>query len=685
ISVEKIVKAVKFLICVYRISVVAGYMAEEITGESAFKFMHKDDVRFTIVALRQMYDRGKGSYGSSCYRLLCKTGQYIYLRTHGYLEYDKDSQKIVSFICINTLVSEEEGVQLVREMKARFSANILTASSQQPAPLPPASIPSTSTVTSGPLESDLLEVAISQLISNIPATEDDQGGEEERRPEVSDTQYMKVVHYSKALPPATIQAAKVGLDPLMSLSHVGPTSPTRPLTVTIPGTPSRVQTDSAWSMVKRESVITSLVSSVKTEHVPRPPPPVPPRRQETVVVSVQANQAGNMPECMTGLRTQANPVLKRTSNIADCEVQSSSKRQHVSYARRRERRPTEPSAQLHLESPTMDEPRRTPDEQLRLIMMRDSLVTSPPANSLLHCVARGFSEPSAPSPVSPAVGDFVTPEFQRSEFQRSPGNFTVKINQTLVHSPNPTSPIAPMMYIPLNVIAGTPSPGPQSPVRGSNSMLEFSPAHFLNSAHSPSSQLPTQVTSFSVDVGHGNFLDSFGPPGSHSPPHYTSIGSYGLGRSSGVTDAGEMTSMLSPGDSFSSLGTLDTDLTDLLAGNTSMLLPPTGQLFDDVGLVSEQPSVNEQLPLVEQRLVQTHRELGTNLQLQRRNINLIEEDMQQYPLNIASKVLRPQISQIKAQQKKQEQELMTLQQDHHNIHCNNKKLTVCRMNQDVGV
>jgi hypothetical protein len=45
--------------------------------------------------------------------------------------------------------------------------------------------------------------------------------------------------------------------------------------------------------------------------------------------------------------------------------------------------------------------------------------------------------------------------------------------------------------------------------------------------------------------------------------------------------------------------------------------------------------------------VQTHRELGTNLQLQRRNINLIEEDMNQYPLNIASEMLRPQISQIK--------------------------------------
>jgi hypothetical protein len=38
-------------------------------------------------------------------------------------------------------------------------------------------------------------------------------------------------------------------------------------------------------------------------------------------------------------------------------------------------------------------------------------------------------------------------------------------------------------------------------------------------------------------------------------------------------DGGEMSSVLSPGDSFSSL---DTDLADLLAGNTSMLLHPTG-------------------------------------------------------------------------------------------------------------
>ena len=69
--------------------------------------------------------------------------------------------------------------------------------------------------------------------------------------------------------------------------------------------------------------------------------------------------------------------------------------------------------------------------------------------------------------------------------------------------------------------------------------------------------------------------------------------------------------------------------------------------YDDI--IPEQPTESEQLPLVsmDQRIVQTHRELGTNLQMQRRDINMIEENMQQFPLNIASEMLRPQISQIK--------------------------------------
>lgn len=36
-----------------RISLVSGYLSEEVAGISAFKYMHKDDVRWTMVALGQ--------------------------------------------------------------------------------------------------------------------------------------------------------------------------------------------------------------------------------------------------------------------------------------------------------------------------------------------------------------------------------------------------------------------------------------------------------------------------------------------------------------------------------------------------------------------------------------------------------------------------------------------------------
>jgi PAS domain-containing protein len=39
--------------CDQRISIVAGYMTEEVSGLSPFTFIHRDDVRWVMVALRQ--------------------------------------------------------------------------------------------------------------------------------------------------------------------------------------------------------------------------------------------------------------------------------------------------------------------------------------------------------------------------------------------------------------------------------------------------------------------------------------------------------------------------------------------------------------------------------------------------------------------------------------------------------
>lgn len=43
----------RIVTCDQRISIVAGYMTNEVTGLSPFSFIHKDDVRWVMVALRQ--------------------------------------------------------------------------------------------------------------------------------------------------------------------------------------------------------------------------------------------------------------------------------------------------------------------------------------------------------------------------------------------------------------------------------------------------------------------------------------------------------------------------------------------------------------------------------------------------------------------------------------------------------
>ncbi|XP_068139753.1 aryl hydrocarbon receptor nuclear translocator homolog [Drosophila tropicalis] len=109
--------------CDQRIGIVAGYMKDEVRNLSPFCFMHLDDVRWVIVALRQMYDCNS-DYGESCYRLLSRNGRFIYLQTKGFLEIDKSTNKVHSFLCVNTLLDEQSGKRKVQEMKNKFSTII---------------------------------------------------------------------------------------------------------------------------------------------------------------------------------------------------------------------------------------------------------------------------------------------------------------------------------------------------------------------------------------------------------------------------------------------------------------------------------------------------------------------------------------------------------------------------------
>ena len=42
--------------------------------------------------------------GFTTYRCLCKSGEYVTVQSRGYIEYNKHTEKVESFMCINTVV-----------------------------------------------------------------------------------------------------------------------------------------------------------------------------------------------------------------------------------------------------------------------------------------------------------------------------------------------------------------------------------------------------------------------------------------------------------------------------------------------------------------------------------------------------------------------------------------------------
>ncbi|XP_015125703.1 hypoxia-inducible factor 1-alpha isoform X2 [Diachasma alloeum] len=195
----------RIIFCDHRISIVAGYMSEEVSGANAFRYMHKDDVRWTMIGLRQMYDRREG-FGSSCYRLLSKTGEFIYLRTHGYLEMDTKTGTFESFVCVNTLVKAEEGEKLIREMKDRYAATLhdMAGGLFDPEMLNPQAESAPSVEDPTQLEGVILQL-ISDLSAPIPVD-----GRISPGP-APDLQYAKAAMFSTRLPPASVQANHLGV------------------------------------------------------------------------------------------------------------------------------------------------------------------------------------------------------------------------------------------------------------------------------------------------------------------------------------------------------------------------------------------------------------------------------------------------------------------------------------------
>nr|CAD7432454.1 unnamed protein product [Timema monikensis] len=272
-----------------------------------------------------------------------------------------------------TKVRDEEGLAGLKEMRSRYSASVISsgraalidsATSDGMFPSPsssdiPASPEDSNKAEEGP--ADPLDVAISQLISNLPqaAAEDTN----DITSPLPDIQYVKVVHFSKSMPPPHLQAAKAGVHAptpryekrmpgLDSPESVPPISPA-------PSTPDSVSTASSGSQ-DRPTVITERPSVFSVNPMARPSAKsvcVPARTESVCVKSSGATTT----------------VLKRAGSSADCDrISPVPKRLHTSY-RNRKREQASSSSQVETEQSVW--PKMSPEQQHRVIMSRS---ISPP-------------------------------------------------------------------------------------------------------------------------------------------------------------------------------------------------------------------------------------------------------------------------------------------------------------------
>ncbi|KAH8340436.1 hypothetical protein KR067_002438 [Drosophila pandora] len=199
--------------CDQRIGLVAGYMKDEVRNLSPFCFMHLDDVRWVIVALRQMYDCNS-NYGESCYRLLSRNGRFIYLHTKGFLDIDSGSNQVHSFLCVNTLLDEEAGRQKVLEMKEKFSTIIKAdMPSQTTSPDLPAS--------QAPQQ---LERIVLYLIENLQKSVDSGAGTAAASPGAQSLETLMDDGYSSPANTLTLEELAPSPTPALALVPPAPSS-----------------------------------------------------------------------------------------------------------------------------------------------------------------------------------------------------------------------------------------------------------------------------------------------------------------------------------------------------------------------------------------------------------------------------------------------------------------------------
>lgn len=112
------------IICAdHRISLITGHLPEEVVGKSAYDYIFFKDIPVAAVSHREIFTSNSGT-SRAVYRLQSRTGKLIYLKSQGVLQFDPVTHKVESFLCINKLLSEDDGRLALHEVQIRFKPTV---------------------------------------------------------------------------------------------------------------------------------------------------------------------------------------------------------------------------------------------------------------------------------------------------------------------------------------------------------------------------------------------------------------------------------------------------------------------------------------------------------------------------------------------------------------------------------
>lgn len=110
----------------HRISIVAGYLPDEVVGKSAYEFMYPKDRLLSVFAHRLFLTDPHSSEagGTAVYRLVTRSNSLIFLKTQGIFQISSSTGKAEGFICINRILNERDGRYELQSLFLRYTPSV---------------------------------------------------------------------------------------------------------------------------------------------------------------------------------------------------------------------------------------------------------------------------------------------------------------------------------------------------------------------------------------------------------------------------------------------------------------------------------------------------------------------------------------------------------------------------------